>query len=210
MSRIILTVVCVLLFSSCVRERVIEVEREFNWSAHSDFTFDNQLQMNSRVSGDLMFFLGHTYFTCITADGSGHPDLDGQSAVLYNLWLTPPTNQKLPIGKDFFVIYNGNGYVRFFPNLNPVLNGAGFQMRINEMDEDFRFISDSYYSRGETIVINDRNQVLIPYSDQTTEVRMLLADISYEPEHPQNRHNLDTSVHKSSASMNLLKMWSSP
>lgn len=194
MSRLLLVALCALYFTSCERERVVEVEveREFSWKANEEFNFDNRLQMNSRVAGDLMFFLGHTFFTCITADASGHPGLSDQSLVPYLIRLTPPANQKPPIGKDFHVLYANNGLVRFVPNLNPVSQGAAFDLRLGDLDEDFRFLEGMVYGRGESIVINDQNQVLIPYADSTTEVRMALVDMSYEPDNVQLRHNLDT------------------
>lgn len=194
MSRFIIIVLCVSLFVGCEKEKLIEVEveREYNWKVDENFSYDNQLQMNSRVVGDLMFFMGYTYFTCMTSEGSSHPQNNGQDVVPYVLWGSPPPNRKTPIGDDFFVNYSTNGRVTFVPNLAPISQSSRAEVRLDELDENFRFIDGMFYSRGESMLINDRNQVLIPYEDNTTQVTMTLVDISYDRDDIVVRHNLDT------------------
>ncbi len=191
MKKLALPFIGLLLLVGCETEKLIEVEKEFNWQAEDNFRYDNTLQINSHATDEFMFFMGHNYFTSLVEDGQQHPDFQsGDNAVQFILHFTPETNRKLPISDNFFVVYNSNGFLAFVPTRNPV--GLSLTFNLADLDDEFKSVNGIYYERSESALINDLNQVLIPYEDNTSKVTMALVDIEYNENKDGFNHKLDT------------------
>ncbi|MEM9834685.1 MAG: hypothetical protein AAF944_28945 [Bacteroidota bacterium] len=196
MKKLLLSLIGLVLLIAGCEEEIIEVEREHSWQADDNFIYDNVVQMNSFATDDMLFFRGHTYFTSMVADSLEHPDdsWQGSNTTRYFLWTTQPANEKLPIGPDFFVSTVSNGFLAFISNRNPVNDGASVSFNMKTIDENFGSFDNSHFSGGEKIVINEQNQVLIPYSHAPGggDIKIALVDIEYDSTNVHVDHKVDT------------------
>lgn len=164
MKKTLSVVVFATLIASCEEEKIIEVEREYSWQADDNFIYNDIAQMNSFATDDMLFFRGYTSFTSMVADSLDHPDgTRGSNIVHFAQWFTQPVNEKLPIGPDFFVSAVPNGFMAFISNRSPVTESVSIYLDMKNIDNGFSNFYQIHFSRGEKIVINDRNQVLVPY-----------------------------------------------
>ncbi len=165
MKKILFIISWSLLLISCEKEKIIEIEKEYKWKSHSDFQYNDIVQMNSYATKDRLFFLGYSSFSSLVPDSISHPDLPfGGTVALYDNWHEQPSEKKLPICADYFISYSPtNGWVDFIPTMNPVTSQTSVSFYIKNIDSTYAYFDFLHFSSGECIAINEQEQALIPY-----------------------------------------------
>lgn len=165
MKKLLFLLSIAIVFVSCEKEQIIEVENNCHWKLHPAFVYDNVSQLNSHASKDAIFFLGYEFFARIENAG-GNSDISDEYVEFYELGNEQPSQSKFPISDDYFISRGRQfGYLRFAPNENPMnFNGSSdFFLSMTDVDStfyDFDFLS---YASGECIKINNSKQALVPY-----------------------------------------------
>jgi len=185
MKRILILICLATLIISCEKEKIVEVEKEYNWKKHNDFQYNDVIQMNSYASNERIFFYGPNAFSSLVADSLVHPDLPfGGKTSHYSVWNEQPANIKLPICSDYSLsTFRNYGTIYFFSTMNPVLSGSSTSIRIKTIDTTYAYFDLLHFSSGESIAINNKNQTLIPYIsivDSRNVLKLALIDIKTE------------------------------
>lgn len=185
MKKILALISLPLLIVNCEKEKIIEIEKEYNWKKHESFQYNDVAQMNSLATNDQLYFLGHNTFTSLVSGSLDHPDaLFGGSAIHYDIWYEQPSDRKLPICADYFISYNKlNGWLRFIPTQNPVSAGTSVSLSIKNIDSTYTDFDLVHFSVGECMVINEQNKALIPYVsfvDSKMSLKLALVNIKKE------------------------------
>jgi len=185
MKRIFILIIYSLIIMSCEKEKIVEVEKEYNWKSHEAFRYDDIVQMNSFASNDNLFFLGQNSFSSMVSDSLNNSDvLFGGSVSHYSIWSEQPSDMKLPICKDYFFLYNkSNGWIGFIPTLNPVTFNTQKEFSIKNIDSTYSYFDFQQFNSGECVAINNQNQSLIPYVsffDSKYILKLALIDINVE------------------------------
>lgn len=169
-----------MLLIACEKEKIVirEVEKVYNWKQHPAFQYALVTQLNSFETADFLFILGPNNFSRIAAAGVQDP-LDaaingGNVSHIENQWKQPLS--KTPVGRDFFVGLNSaNSQVSLTQTLNPA-NGAN-NFKFSDIDNTFSRFYTVHYADGETLAINDKSQVLIPYeADEFGGIKLLFIE----------------------------------
>jgi hypothetical protein len=185
MRKILILISFATLILSCEKEKIVEIEKEYNWKKHVDFQYNDVVQMNSFASNERLFFYGQNSFTSLVADSLAHPDLPfGGNVSHYSVWNEQPANRKLPICSDYSISSDkNNGTIYFFSTMNPVLSESSTLIHLKTIDTTYAYFDFLHFSSGECIAINDQNKSLIPYIsfvDSKNVLKLALIDIKTE------------------------------
>ena len=155
-------------------EKTIEVEKVYNWTEHKDFKYANVAQLNSYANDDQLFLLNYKWFNILNED---------DELMVLSTWFNLPSDKKLPICSDFFMMYNTWGSLMFKPTANSINAYTSLLFHLNDLDKDFSYFEFVSYYLGECALINQNNQVLVPYVtriESQSQLKVALIDISVE------------------------------
>ncbi len=133
-----------------------------SWQLRNDFLFDQKIQLTSYADSDRIILSGVR--TTSVAPGDGRPGTD-TSFVHYSGGAHPNGRTDYrPLLSSTFMAFQYTTHVNVILTANPVLSGANAPIRMSEIDRDFASFSTVPVNVGETMALNRRNQLLIPYT----------------------------------------------
>jgi hypothetical protein len=172
MKKLIVFVGCVLLLVSCKDGEKVYIEKEYNWKKHPEFECQNAILLNSYATDERLFVFGQTAFSSLETN------LNNEKVSHYKLYKEQPALVKLAITADYFVnlFTFDNGYLELNSTINPYRGKLYFRMQ--EIDSTFH---NFYYAPlVNSMIINENNQLLIPYStykNSSTQIKFELIDV---------------------------------
>jgi len=150
----------ILLFNSCTKEKIVEVEKQYSWKLHDRFLYGDKIQMNSYATGDNMYIIGTTVFSKFTANESDSSLVNVESSILKSAY---PVQRKLPISE----INNASpdhDYVTIRSNRDYVWGLTSRSISMVAIDSNFWQFNFPSYWMGDCMLLNGNNQCLIPYN----------------------------------------------
>ena len=181
---ILVTLLSILIFLGCTKEKIIEipvpVDKQYRWKLDSNFLYDNSIISNSFATENELYLYGK-YFSVLTYDKNSK-----QNVINYRLRGEPNNNFKMPISTSYFVnIYQNTTY--FISTKYPVLEYGHSTYKFGYINPNLATnLALPFYELGQCMAINNKNQVLIPYTtfDPSRDVNIgsnytfLMADVS--------------------------------
>ncbi|MEK6481163.1 hypothetical protein WJR50_26710 [Catalinimonas sp. 4WD22] len=163
MKKNILWVAILFSIAACKEEEIVSEVPEPEeaapvWQLHESFLYDLKTQYNSYVHEDKLYFLGNEIISQVQIRDS----VEESEHFLLGKY---DQYHRMPIGPRLTLTANEERLI-FKPNRNPVRGGSGFYMRMQGVDPSFVDFSFPNFWRSECMVINSRNECLIPYSYQ--------------------------------------------
>jgi hypothetical protein len=132
------------------------------WQLHDDFLFDEKNQLSSYADSSRIILAG-TRATSI-APGDNRPATD-TNFVHYGGGAHPNGRTDYrPLLTPTFIAFLYTSHVNILPTASPVLSGGNVPVYMTELDKDFAQFAVLPIGDGETMVANQRNQLVIPYS----------------------------------------------
>jgi len=174
--RILIVLIAGLLFG-CQKDNIlqeVEIEKKTVWKPLSQSNSTAPALMNSHTTNNYLFVMGYSGFMSMSGDTLD--DGTTSESEYQPIQSTLPAEVKFPI-TDYFYAYPGNTdniFIRL--NLNQPHN-LFWQIRLLEVDSTFK---NFYYIKSPTkpsMLINQANQLLVPYYDQSGTSRLLLVNI---------------------------------
>lgn len=176
MKNLLLLVLAGFFLTGCEKEKIviIEVEKDYNWKMHPNFTYNQAVQMNSYSIDDYLFLYGLYSLSVIGPNLIGNHPIDtisGAWITNYAHWVNNQHSQyKFPISKNFLIEYETDAdFFRkdnklwFVPTGNPFTGNTTFTFSLKDIDTSFVRYSFPSYTQGVCIAINNNDQALIPY-----------------------------------------------
>ena len=114
---LILSLLVLTLFnSSCTKEKIVEVEKQYSWKLHDKFLYGAKIQMNSYTTSDNMYMFGTSVFSKFTTNESDSTQVSVEGSILESAY---PVQRKLPISEinnafpdqDYVVIRSNQEYL---------------------------------------------------------------------------------------------------
>jgi len=130
--------------------------------------------MNSYANDDQLFLLNYQWFNILNED---------DELMVLSTWFDQPSNKKLPICSDFFMVYSTWGALMFKPTANSITAYTSLLFHLNDLDKDFSYFEFVSYYFGKCATINQNNQALVPYVtriESQSQLKVALIDISVE------------------------------
>ncbi|MFN8254958.1 MAG: hypothetical protein U0W24_04665 [Bacteroidales bacterium] len=195
-----------IIFTSCEKTVIEEVEKEYSWKTHPNFINEKSVQMNSFSTDNSLYFFGLYTFSAYGTNSIDAEFLDPISGVTMNNYFhidhDQPTQYKFPISNNFFIEYKrANGYdikddqLCFISAKNPYYSYTYIKFSIKDIDPSFLQYYFSIFTHDECIAINNKNQALIPYSASgisNSKLKFALVNIKVDSTSYSNMVYLDT------------------
>ena len=178
----IIFVLFVLFLLGCTKEEIIEkeVEKQYQWQRQAGLDFDNAVLANGYATKDHFFAMGYTQFISLVKDGLSHPDAsNGSNLAIYPSQTRLMSTVQFPItGHYHAYTHPSDSTVAIVPNANPTTPGTTKYLRMPEIDPAFRGFDYAPPYFALSMVINQANQLLIPYQGDTgSNLRLLLVEV---------------------------------
>lgn len=173
-------------------EKQVEVEKQYAWKLSSKPSGGSSAYVNTHTTQDRLFALGHQGFLTTTGDTLAEgwfANVDFYPIISYNA----PPEVKFPIADKFYA-YSSYSNVLIKPTANFV-SGTAASIYMPDIDSTFRsFYYLANTSAGLSMVINNANQLLIPYyAEGSNDPKLLLASIGVKPDNGLDYINVLTT-----------------
>lgn len=194
------------IFIQCKKDDDCDIQIiEKKWKPTNLFKYENKLQTNSLAVDDKIVFTGHYY-------SIGEVDQNNPGTLSTKHFSLPINkhNYKPAISTSFFVYPISDHLIRFQSLFNNIADVGNKDLYMPDIDTLFSEFKNIYFTRGQSTLVNNQNQCLIPYkvkfpsstNGTSSELRFLIAELGYN--NSSGFNTLDTiSTHKIIANHNI-------
>ena len=172
MKLLTVTIITFLALTGCNKNNDIAGEKEVDdkpiqseWKAHRFFLGDNMNQMNSVSTLGKLFFIGSNGLVAMEpiTEEHGLAPFDAR-IVRYAKDFDQPEKARFPLSPDFFIGYRKASHtIAFTSTLSPLFPYGKVYFSMKRVDPDFSEFAFIDPINGESMAINNANQVLIPF-----------------------------------------------
>ena len=156
---------------SCEKERIVELKSQPpSWINHKGFKFESKIFFSNYTDGENLYFYGPGFFSI----------LDKKKVVISYLmsFTTYPYGKKIPINSFVTVGLASDASIFLFQTLH--MGRSGRSVELKDYLKDFNSLPKSnFFDTRKTMVINSRNQLLLPFKDGAYRDKLVLFDLDY-------------------------------
>jgi hypothetical protein len=167
----------IMIFLGCTKEKLVEIpvpfEKQYRWKLDSNFMYNNSIITNSFATENELYLYGK-YFSVLTFDKNNKEVIENNT-----LNGEPSMSLKMPISPNFFINVFRNSVI-FTPTQEPAASNNSSYLHYGYVNPKYgTSLALSPYEFGQCMIINKKEQVLIPFTVYDPSINIIDGNIFY-------------------------------
>jgi hypothetical protein len=160
MTKLIITIISLLLFFSCKKSieiREVQVDKKYSWTEIKRFTGTEKIFLSSGSSTDAIYLQQPYFFTEVR-----NQNINTRITV-YGASLPTDIDIRIPIASNFLAFPFSDTVLRVINNLNPTVSPSGGYFDLKKIDPTLTYIQKYYNVLFKAMAINKNGALLLAY-----------------------------------------------